>query len=262
MRLWEEPFVKLRVPLIFNLRRDPFERADFNSNTYWTGWSITPQLYLMQEVVAEQIEDFEKFPPRQKPASFNLDDGDAAGGGPPSQRRARSERTPRQPAGVATGDPSNARSASRGPRAFYERYPYPPPVDSLDSYRQLWQDRQAPAPDYHLFWPARSYRDDHSILVAGCGTSQAAKHAMRWPAARVTGIDVSATSVRCTEELKRKYDLDNLEVHQLADRARAASWGRRFDQIVCTGVLHHLADPDAGLRGAARRAASRTARCT
>ena len=74
MRQWQEPFVKLRVPTIFNLRRDPFERADFNSNTYWD-WMVdhVPQMYLMQEVVAEQIEDFVKFPPRQKPASFNLD---------------------------------------------------------------------------------------------------------------------------------------------------------------------------------------------
>ena len=74
MQLWAEPFVKLRLPHIVNLRRDPFERADFNSNTYWD-WMVdhVPQMYLMQEVVAEQIEGFAKFPPRQKPASFNLD---------------------------------------------------------------------------------------------------------------------------------------------------------------------------------------------
>jgi arylsulfatase A-like enzyme len=74
MALWGEPFVKLRVPHIVNLRRDPFERADFNSNTYWD-WMVdhVPQMYLMQEVVAGQIAAFAKFPPRQKPASFNLD---------------------------------------------------------------------------------------------------------------------------------------------------------------------------------------------
>ena len=74
MMAWAEPLVKLRVPLIYNLRRDPFERADFNSNTYWD-WMVdhAPQLYLMQGLVAEQIENFVKFPPRQKPASFNLD---------------------------------------------------------------------------------------------------------------------------------------------------------------------------------------------
>src|SRR4030095_554548 len=74
MDQWAEPFVKLRLPHIMNLRRDPFERADFNSNTYWD-WIVNhaPQLYLMQEVVASEIEGFVQFPPRQKPASFNLD---------------------------------------------------------------------------------------------------------------------------------------------------------------------------------------------
>jgi arylsulfatase A-like enzyme len=74
MQCWAEPFVKLRLPKMFNLRRDPFERADDNSNTYWD-WVISHiyLLYGMQALVAQQIEDFVKFPPRQKPASFNLD---------------------------------------------------------------------------------------------------------------------------------------------------------------------------------------------
>ena len=74
MQLWAEPFKKLRVPHITNIRRDPFETADFNSNTYWD-WIVNhvPQLYLMQEVVASEIEGFAAYPPRQKPASFNLD---------------------------------------------------------------------------------------------------------------------------------------------------------------------------------------------
>ena len=131
-------------------------------------------------------------------------------------------------------------------RTFYERHPYPPPVDSLEKYRLLWQDRQRRRADYHLASPTRAYREDHSILIAGCGTSQAAKHALRWPAARVTGVDFSATSVRHTEALKRKYDLHNLDVHQLAIE-RVGELGLTFDQVVCTGVLHHLADPAAGL---------------
>ncbi|MDM0072259.1 arylsulfatase [Variovorax sp. J31P207] len=74
MRQWAEPFVKLRLPYIMNLRRDPYERAEFNSNTY-LDWMVdhVPQMYLMQAVIAGQIADFAKFPPRQKPASFNLD---------------------------------------------------------------------------------------------------------------------------------------------------------------------------------------------
>jgi SAM-dependent methyltransferase len=131
-------------------------------------------------------------------------------------------------------------------RRFYDRYPYPRPVDSLEQYRLLWEDPQRRRADYHLFWPDKPYREDHSILIAGCGTSQAAKHALRWPSAEVTGIDLSATSVQCTKELKHKYDLKNLQVHQLAIE-QVNELGMSFDQIVCTGVLHHLADPDTGL---------------
>ena len=67
--------VKLRAPKIFNLRRDPFERADENSNTYWD-WVISHAylLYGMQALVAEQIKAYKAFPPRQKPAAFNLDE--------------------------------------------------------------------------------------------------------------------------------------------------------------------------------------------
>ncbi|MES1165813.1 MAG: class I SAM-dependent methyltransferase, partial [Verrucomicrobiota bacterium] len=117
----------------------------------------------------------------------------------------------------------------------------------LDRYRRLWQDSQRRRAEHHLLWPARPLCEDHAILVAGCGTSQAAKVALRWPRARVTGIDFSATSVRCTEALKGEYGLDNLTVRQLSI-GQAGALGSSFDQIVCTGVLHHLPDPDAGLR--------------
>jgi SAM-dependent methyltransferase len=140
---------------------------------------------------------------------------------------------------------SNAERVAQKVSAFYERHPYPPPVDSLERYRGLWNDDRRRA-DVHLFWPGEPYRDDRSILVAGCGTSQAAKYALAWPRAKVTGIDVSATSIQRTEKLKHKYQLDNLEVRQLPVE-RAAELGRRFEQVVCTGVLHHLPDPDAGL---------------
>jgi SAM-dependent methyltransferase len=91
-------------------------------------------------------------------------------------------------------------------RAFYDRHPYPAPLTNLDRYIELYRN-----PDRHralalLFWPTERPRADREILVAGCGTSQAARHALREPGARVTAIDISETS------------------------------------------LHHLADPDAGLR--------------
>jgi arylsulfatase len=72
--VWAEPMVSLRLPLMFSLRRDPFERAEFNSNVYWD-WLINHAflLYGAQAVVAGQIENYIKYPPRQKAASFNLD---------------------------------------------------------------------------------------------------------------------------------------------------------------------------------------------
>jgi SAM-dependent methyltransferase len=143
--------------------------------------------------------------------------------------------------------PSSSINVAEQVQDFYDRYPYPRPVESLDKYLRFWLDRNGRRADYHLYWPARPYREDQSILIAGCGTSQAAKHALRWPAAQVTGIDFSATSVRHTKALKRKYQLNNLQVHQLPIE-RVSELGMSFDQIVCTGVLHHLADPDAGLR--------------
>ncbi len=141
---------------------------------------------------------------------------------------------------------STGAASARQVSAFYERHPYPPPVDDLKAHRQPWDDRRRRA-EYHLFWPAEPYREDLSILVAGCGTRQAAHYALRWPRAQVIGIDVSARSIEFTRALKRKYALANLELRQLAVE-RVAELGQRFEHVVCTGVVHHLPDPDAGLR--------------
>jgi arylsulfatase len=74
MKLWGEPFVELRMPKIFNLRRDPFERADENSNSYYD-WMLK-HIYMLYPAAAlfqQQIQTFKDFPPRQKPGAFNLD---------------------------------------------------------------------------------------------------------------------------------------------------------------------------------------------
>lgn len=149
---------------------------------------------------------------------------------------------------VVEGGGNNSSNVSRDPVCdFYTRHPYPPPVENLDRARDEWQDATRHRADYHLIWPGRPYRPDLEILVAGCGTWQAAKYALCRPEAHVVGIDVSTTSIACTDTLKRKYRLENLELHQLPIE-RVADLRQRFDLIVCTGVLHHLADPDAGLR--------------
>src|SRR5262245_22708491 len=129
----------------------------------------------------------------------------------------------------------------------YTSHPYPPPVDNLDRARDEWRDENRLRSDYHLFFPRTPYRADLEILIAGCGTWQAAKYALCRPGSRVVGIDVSTTSLDHTERLKRQYNLTNLETRPLAIED-AAQLGRRCDLIVCTGVLHHLADRDAGLQ--------------
>ena len=132
-------------------------------------------------------------------------------------------------------------------QSFYDRYPYPPPVADLDQTRQLWKEGERLRVEYHLMWPEKRFQEDLEILVAGCGTSQAARHAIRQPAARVTGIDTSSNSLNHTRTLKRKYKLENLQLAQLPIE-RVDELERQFDKIICTGVLHHLADPEAGLR--------------
>jgi arylsulfatase len=74
LQAWAEPFVPLRVPLIFNLRRDPYERAQITSNTYYD-WLLDHVFFLVpaQAYVGRFLETFKEFPPRQKAASFSLD---------------------------------------------------------------------------------------------------------------------------------------------------------------------------------------------
>ena len=75
LNIWAEPFTPLRLPKIFNLRTDPYERADITSNTSYD-W-LMDHAYLLvpaQVYVAKFIQSFKDYPPRQKAASFNLDD--------------------------------------------------------------------------------------------------------------------------------------------------------------------------------------------
>ena len=114
-----------------------------------------------------------------------------------------------------------------------------------------WSSRPVQNPDrrraeFHLIWPEKQPRENREILIAGCGTSQAARYALREPDAQITAIDVSETSLRHTRDLQRKYNLENLELQKLPIE-RVREMGRSFDLVVCTGVLHHLQDPDAGL---------------
>ncbi|MBH0114831.1 arylsulfatase [Novosphingobium sp. YJ-S2-02] len=74
MQIWAEPFVELRVPKIFNLKTDPYERADRTSNTYYD-WLLDHTYLLVpaQSLIADFLGTFGEFPPRQKAASFSID---------------------------------------------------------------------------------------------------------------------------------------------------------------------------------------------
>ncbi|TWU42667.1 arylsulfatase [Novipirellula artificiosorum] len=75
LQIWSEPFVSLRLPKMFNLRLDPYERADITSNTYYD-WVLDHAFLLVpaQDYVGNFLSTFKDFPPRQKAASFNLDE--------------------------------------------------------------------------------------------------------------------------------------------------------------------------------------------
>jgi arylsulfatase A-like enzyme len=74
LQIWAEPFVTLRVPKLYNLRTDPFERADITSNTYYD-WQFDNAFIVLAAagLVAEFLASFRDFPPRQKAASFTID---------------------------------------------------------------------------------------------------------------------------------------------------------------------------------------------
>jgi hypothetical protein len=75
LQVWFEPYTVLRAPKLFNLRADPYERADITSNTYWD-WYIDHAYLIVpaQAYVAKFLASFKDFPPRQKAASFTITD--------------------------------------------------------------------------------------------------------------------------------------------------------------------------------------------
>ena len=122
----------------------------------------------------------------------------------------------------------------------YETHPYPAPVADLAG-RMLIGDPRCYSP---LLWPEGRPREDLRILVAGCGTSQAAQLAFQNPGCEVTGIDISEESLAHQRRWQEKHGLRNLHLAQTDLRDVRGE----YELIVCTGVLHHLSDPDAGLR--------------
>src|ERR1700722_17292281 len=95
-----------------------------------------------------------------------------------------------------TGEGAETRAErAQAIRAFYESHPYPAPVATLEQRLDHYRDPQRRRAQSLLLWPLEKRRPDRSILVAGCGTSQAARYALMEPEARVTATDLSETSL-------------------------------------------------------------------
>ena len=138
-------------------------------------------------------------------------------------------------------------------RTFYEAFPYPPEERNLDHFADGSQVVEgSPRHWFHLYFPDRAYTEDIDVLVAGCGTCQAARFAVLNPRTRITAIDISRVALEKTQQLKRQYNLKLLDLVELPVE-EVSRLGRDFDLIYCTGVVHHLADPVEGL-GALRSA--------
>jgi SAM-dependent methyltransferase len=132
----------------------------------------------------------------------------------------------------------------------YERYRYPEPIQDLEAWlvnNWQWFD---PSHAHRTLWPDQEYRPDLDILIAGCGTNQAAVFAFTNPDSKVVAVDVSQPSLDHHQYLKDKHGLNNLELHRLPIE-ELPTLNRDFDLIVSTGVLMVIADPLAGMKALA-----------
>lgn len=135
-------------------------------------------------------------------------------------------------------------------RRQYERWVYPRPIEDLEAWTAGHWEWFDPSHAHRILWPDREYKPDLDILIAGCGTNQAAVFAFMNRAAKVVAVDISESSLGHQRHLKDKHGLQNLELRSLPIE-ELPSLGLDFDLVVSTGVLHHMADPLAGMKALA-----------
>jgi len=133
----------------------------------------------------------------------------------------------------------------------YEQWIYPEPILDLPTWLSSHWEWFDPIHSHRLFWPDRTYWQGIDILIAGCGSNQAAVIAYTNPDAHVVAIDVSKNSLDHQQLLKERYEIKNLELHLLPIE-QAKSLNLEFDLIISTGVLHHLSDPKKGMKAFAQ----------
>lgn len=133
----------------------------------------------------------------------------------------------------------------------FSRYAYPEPSDDISVWQKSYNyNLYDPGLCSALYWPEGRPRPNLEILVAGCGTMQAAVLAFNNPQCKFTGVDFSAASVAHEERLRERHNLTNLILHRM-DLHDVSKIGQSYDLIISSGVLHHLSDPGAGLRALA-----------
>lgn len=131
----------------------------------------------------------------------------------------------------------------------YTNWVYPLPIDDMrmavagGSYWEIGD----PFLYWPMMWPRKRGVEKLDVLVAGCGTNQAAYYACRNPNWNVIGVDLSEPSLAHQNYLKEKHALNNLTLVKM-NLLEIESLKKSFDFITSTGVLHHLPEPDAGLK--------------
>ena len=129
----------------------------------------------------------------------------------------------------------------------YEAFAYPEPfADIGDEIAKGYHQVGDPALYAPVLWPRGRPSRPLKILVAGCGTVQAAYTAYMNRHDDVVGVDLSEASLAHERFLQERHDLANLKLFK-GDLVDIGTLGTSFDVILCTGVLHHMADPSAGL---------------
>ena len=129
----------------------------------------------------------------------------------------------------------------------YEAFAYPEPfTDLTEQIRKGYYQVGDPALYGPVLWPRGRPQRRLKILVAGCGTVQAAYTALMSPNDEVVGTDLSEASLAHERYLQDRHSLANLKLFK-GDLLEVGQLGQRFDVILCTGVLHHMQNPAAGL---------------